>query len=162
MIIDTDVIQNQIWETLTKAVHIYPHVEPVHVGGGLVGAGLVLAAHSVWKDWKKKKGYRMAVRERTAKETELLGQIINDGLFEAECAGKISTQRVRALYGELSKKLNLPDLVPKQHRLPMLKEELKRKRIKEGKLDPKTIGRTVFGQAVGEFAKKFWPVKKAS
>jgi hypothetical protein len=154
MVIDTDKILSDITGHLNTGLSYYEHVHLGHVGLALATAGGVLALYALYKDWKKKKGYRMAVRERTTKEAELLGQIINDGLFEAECAGKISNQRVRALYAEMSKKLDLPDLVPKQHRLPILKEELKRKRIKEGKLDIAQWKRTTFSDTVGKF--KFW------
>lgn len=159
MVIDTDVILANAAETFKNGVHAFQNIGLGDVGMGLIAIGVALAANQLWRSWKKKKGYRMAVRERTTKETELLGQIINDGLFEAECAGKISSQRVRALYNDISKKLDLPDLVPKQYRLPMVKEELKRKRIREGKLDPKTMNKTIFSEKIGGFATKFWPKK---
>lgn len=159
MVINTDDLINSVVDQVKRGMDAFQHINLLEVGIGLVGIGTVAACIQLYRDWKKQKGYRMAVRERTTKETELLSEIINDGLFEAECAGKISNQRVRALYAEMSKKLNLPDLVPKQHRLPILKEELKRKRIKEGKLDVKQWKRTTFSDTVGKF--NFWTKKSA-
>jgi hypothetical protein len=127
------------------------------VGVGLLAVGCVLAAAQLYKDWKKRKGYRMAVRERDVRETELLTNILGDGLFEAEHAGKISNQRARALYDELSRKLDLHDLVPKQHRLKTVKEQIKTRLVKSGKLDPTQIKRTTFAEKIG----KFWNTGKA-
>ncbi len=106
------------------------------------------------RDWKQQRGYRMAVRERTDKETELLCQIINDGLFEAELKGKLSERRMNALYQLCSDKLELPDLIPKERRLKLVKEQVKSRLVKSGKLNPATWRKTTFSTHVGKF--KFW------
>jgi len=154
MVIDTDKILSNVAGHLNTGLSYYEHVHLGHVGLVALTAGCVLGLFALYKDWRKKKGYRMAVRERTTKETELLGQIINDGLFEAELAGKISEQRMNALYRLCSDKLDIPDLIPKQRRLKLVKEEIKARLIKSGKLDISQWKKTTFSDTVGKF--KFW------
>ncbi len=133
----------------------------LEIGVVLLGVGTLLACDLVWRRWLKRKGMRMALRERDLKEKELLTTIINDGLFEAEMAGKISTRRMNELYATLARDLKLDDLVPKKRNCAILKENIKRKRIAEGKLDPKEIGKKKFSERVGSFANKFWRTKAA-
>lgn len=132
----------------------------LELGVAMLTIGTLAAIRELIIEWKKRKGFRMAVRERATKETELLGQIINDGLFEAELAGKISEQRMKALYKLCSEKLDIPDLVPKQTRLKIVKEEVKRRLIKDYKIKPETLTKTTFSETIGGFANKFW--RKAS
>ncbi len=131
----------------------------LEIGVVLVGVGILLACDYGWRRWLKGRGYRMALKDRDRKMNEILTRVINDGLFEAECKGDMSKQEVRRLYAELQAKLNLPDLVPKQHLLASTKERIKSKRIKEGKLDPNTIGKKKFSERIGSFATKFWRPK---
>lgn len=160
MVIDTNELPALMFGQLKAAAEAFQNISLLDAGVMLVTVGTIAGLRQLIVDWKRRKGFRMAVRERTTKETELLCQIINDGLFEAELSGKISEQRMKALYKLCSDKLDLHDLVPKQTRLKILKEELKRKRILEKKLDPKTLSKTKFSEAIGEFANKFW--KKAA
>lgn len=160
MKIDTEEVTAYAVGLLKTATDRAGNVSLLDVGIFLVAAGTILGLRVLYKDWKKKKGYRMAVRERTTKENELLTIIINDGLFEAELAGRLSEQRMNALYNELSKKLDLPDLVPKERRVKIVKDEILRRRIANGKLDPHTWRNTKFSETIGGFANKFW-VKKA-
>lgn len=133
----------------------------LEIGVILVGVGTLLACDLTWRHWLKRKGYRMALRERDLKEKELLTTIINDGLFEAELKGKLSEKRMNELYATLAHDLQLPDLVPKKRNCAILKETLKRKRIHEGKLDPKSFGKKKFSERIGSFANKFWRTKTA-
>lgn len=131
----------------------------------LFSVGVVLALRAIWKDWRKKKGYRMVLRDRNDKAHALLTRIINDGLFEAECAGEISNKEVLDLYREMSKKLDLPDLVPKKHRLKIVKAELKKLRnstdpeiVKARSVKPKIPGglpQPVIRQKFAEYVGKF-------
>lgn len=169
MKIDTDEIYADALSRLEEGKQFFLNLDGFQIGAGLVATGCVLAAYQFYKDWKKRKGYRMAVRERTAKEAELLCSIINDGLFEAEMAGKLSQQRMNALYNEVSKKLGLPDLVPKERRLKIVKEEIKARLFHEDKPEkicPTNKGkslkwhnfhRTTFAEHIG----KFWNTGKA-
>lgn len=148
------------------------HVEDVsllEVGVVLVLLGVSLAFWQVWKDWRKKRGYRMVLRERDKKIHDLLVQIINDGLFEAEVRGDISAQEMNRLYQEISDKLDLADLVPKKRRVHIIKAEIKA-RCGNGFYEkkpnipggpPTPIVREKFTEKMGEFATKFWRNKAA-
>lgn len=98
------------------------------IGIILTTVGLLLGTAYLYRRWRKRRGYRMVVRERMTKNNRLLADIINDGLFEAECAGKISNQEVLKLYAEMAKKLDIPDLVPKKKLAQIVKAELKANR----------------------------------
>ena len=129
---------------LKEAANAFSHLTLLDVGVVFVGVGVLLGLNAIYKDWRAKKaaiaeeerrqkGYRMVLRDRNDKAHALLTRVINDGLFEAECAGELSNKEVLELYKEMSAKLDLPDLVPKKHRLKIVKEELKRQRF--GKID---------------------------
>lgn len=141
-----------------EAADAFQHMTLLDVGVVLVTVGVIAGLNVIIRDWRRKKGYRMVLRDRNDKTHALLTQIINDGLFEAECAGKISNKEVRDLYREMSKKLDLPDLVPKKIRLKIVKEELKRQRFsKESYAEWKARRQPKkFREAMGTFAQKFW------
>lgn len=98
------------------------------IGVGLLCFGTLMGMAYLYRRWRKRRGYRMVVRERMTKNKRLLADIINDGLFEAECAGKISNQEVLKLYADLAKKLDIPDLIPKKKMAQLVKAELKANR----------------------------------
>lgn len=133
MTVDMIDLRDQAITQLKVAANAFQHFTLLDVGVIFVTAGVLAALRAIFLDWRKKKGYRMVLRDRNDKTHALLTQIINDGLFEAECAGKLSNKEVLSLYKEMSSKLDLPDLVPKKHRLKIVKEELKRQRF--GKID---------------------------
>ncbi len=133
MTVDMIDLRDQTVTQLKEVASAFQHLTLLDVGVVCVTIGVLLALRAIWLDWRKKKGYRMVLRDRNDKMHSLLTQIINDGLFEAECAGKISNKEVLELYREMSKKLDLPDLVPKKARLKIVKEDLKRQRF--GKID---------------------------
>jgi len=159
MVIDTDKMFGDVAGHLNTGIRAFENLSLGQVGFGLVAFGGVLALYSLYKDWKKQKGYRMALRERSTKLDEILSQVINDGLFEAELAGKISQKEMNNLYSEISRKLDLPDLVPKQRRCKIVKEEIKARLVKSGKLDISQWKKTTFSDTVGKF--KFWNTDKA-
>lgn len=133
MTVDMIDLRDQAITQLKATASAFQNISLLDVGVTCVTIGVLLALRAIWLDWRKKKGYRMVLRDRNDKAHALLTQVINDGLFEAECAGKLSNKEVLALYKEMSSKLDLPDLVPKKHRLKIVKEELKRQRF--GKID---------------------------
>lgn len=157
--------------TYEQAIKAFQNFNLLDVGVALIGVGTILALNAIYKDWRKKKGYRMVLRDRNDKSHAILTRVINDGLFEAECTGELSNKEVLALYQEMEKKLDLPDLVPKQKRLKIVKAELKALRN-----NPKYAGRNKtpripgdkplqirrFSEKIGTFANKFWKAKKAS
>ena len=128
MTVDMIDLRDNAIAQLKTAANAFQHVSLLDVGVVLVTVGVILALNIIYRDWRKKKGYRMVLRDRNDKAHALLTKIINDGLFEAECAGKISSKEVNALYAEMSHKLALPGLTPKQRRLKIVKAELKKLR----------------------------------
>lgn len=132
------------------------------VGVVLVTVGIVFGLYEWHRSYQKKRGYRMVLRERDNKIHDLLSTIINDGLFEAECRGEISNQEVNRLYQELSKKMCLPDLVPRQRRASIIKSEIKG-RLNNGVYKVKPVipgdrpwqGFQKFRETIGK-ASRFW------
>ncbi len=150
---------------MKEAADAFSHMTLLDVGVVCVAVGVLAGLNVIWKDWRRKKGYRMVLRDRNDKAHALLTQVINDGLFEAECAGKISNKEVLDLYREMSRKLDLPDLVPKKVRLKIVKAELKK--LRNSKADdivaarahkpnipgglPEVVRRKKFKEYVGSF-----------
>lgn len=148
-----------------EAANAFQRMTLLDVGVILISIGILAGLRQLFTDWRKKKGYRMVLRDRNDKAHALLTRIINDGLFEAECAGEISNKEVLSLYKEMSSKLDLPDLVPKKARLKIVKAELKKLRNSKnpdivkarahvpnipGGL-PEVIRRKKFAEYVGKF-----------
>lgn len=129
MTVDMIDLRDNAFAQIKEAANAFQHITLLDVGVVLFGVGVLLGLNAIWKDWRKKKGYRMVLRDRNDKAHALLLEIITDGLQDAECAGKLSYKEVNALYAELSKKLGLHDLIPKQRVVKITKEELKRKRF---------------------------------
>lgn len=130
MTVDMIDLRDQAITQMKAAIEtVQSNVSLLDVGVVLISVGVLAALNAIYKDWRKKKGYRMVLRDRNDKAHALLLQIIQDGLLDAECAGKISYKEVNALYAEMSKKLGLHDLIPKQRMVKITKEELKRKRF---------------------------------
>ena len=153
MTVDMIDLRDQAITQLKEAANAFQHISLLDVGVACVTVGVLLALRAIWLDWRKKKGYRMVLRDRNDKAHALLTQVINDGLFEAECAGKLSNKEVLALYKEMSSKLDLPDLVPKKHRLKIVKEELKRQRF--GKIDYAAWKKARMPQKFAEYIGKY-------
>lgn len=163
MTIDMIEVRNDVVANLMDGVHAFENLTIGEVGLGLVGVGLGLGVIKVYKDWRKKRGYRMVLRERGDKINSLLTTIINDGLFEAELGGKISSQELDRLYAEMASKLNLPDLVPKKRLARIVKSELKRRKhtgVNKGVPnipgEKPAVIKQRFTERVGTFATKFW------
>lgn len=129
MTVDIIDLRDQAITQMKEAANSFQNITLLDVGVVCVAVGVLLALNAIWKDWRKKKRYRMVLRDRNDKVHALLLQIITDGLQDAECAGKISYKEVNALYAEMSKKLDLHDLIPKQRVVKITKEELKRRRF---------------------------------
>lgn len=129
MTVDLIDLRDQTITQLKEVAKAYQNFTLLDVGVVLITVGTLLALRAIYLDWRKKKGYRMVLRDRNDKAHALLLEIITDGLQDAECAGKLSYKEVNALYAELSKKLGLHDLIPKQRVVKITKEELKRKRF---------------------------------
>lgn len=129
MTVDMIDLRDNAIAQMKEAAKAFQNISLLDVGVVLVTVGVLLALNAVFQDWRKKKGYRMVLRDRNDKAHALLTEIIQDGLLDAECAGKISYKEVNALYAEMSRKLGLHDLIPKQRMVKITKEALKRKRF---------------------------------
>lgn len=164
MVIDTIELRDELFAKVKAGAEAFQNITLFEAAVFLWTVAVIAILYQRFVSWKKRKGYRMAVRERTTKETELLTNIIGDGIFEAEFAGKISQQRAKELYDLCSKKLDLPDLVPKQARLEIVKEQIKARRFHSDKKGDtskfEAFKKTTFSETIGGFAEKFW--KKAS
>lgn len=155
MTVDMIDLRDQAVTQLKEVANAFAHMSLLDVGVVLVGVGVLAGLNVIWKDWRKQKGYRMVLRDRNDKAHALLTQVINDGLFELECAGKLSNKEVLALYKEMSSKLDLPDLVPKKHRLKIVKEELKRQRFGAKKIDYNAWKKARLPQKFAEYIGKY-------
>lgn len=124
----------------------------------------ILAASEWYRRWRKGKGLRMALKHEKHRIRELLSEGLNDMILDWEVNGTVSHQEGDALYNELSKKLNLPDLIPRQRRFKIVKNEIKsRLRSPKHAVHPKIPGdkpgvppRKKFKQVKGNLLSKFW------
>ncbi len=122
-----------------------PVITAGEVGAVLVGTGLLLGSAYLFKQWVKLRDVRLAAKaEKTRKDMrlqqamgsrqdrlrEILTEIIDDGILDAEMAGKISEQEMKKLLKEMSEKLDLPELVPTKTRSKIVKQEIKARRAK--------------------------------
>lgn len=95
------------------------------LGLALITIGAIAGIVVLINDWRKRKGYRMIVKDRNQKEHALLLDIFTNGLLEANMAGKISEQRLMVLMKQVGRKLGLLDLLPKKTIAPIVKAELR-------------------------------------
>ena len=163
MNIDMIAVRDQVIAKGHTALDAFMGISLLEAGGVVLALGLLAGAFEWHRRYCKGKGYRMALKVRDRKKKEILSQVINDGLFEAECKGILSNQEVNGLYNELSVKLNLPDLVPAKRRVKIVKSEIKARLHKgEHKTRPHIPGtpepnvRPRMREKLGNFASKFW------
>lgn len=169
MVIDTVQVREAIASNLHEAAETFSNLTLLDVGVALITVGGILALNEVWKSWRKKRGYRMVLRERKDKIDRLLSDIITDGLLTAETNGEISNQEANAKYAELASKLSLPDLIPPKRRAQIVKAEIKgrinRERLaklgkdEKDKFVPITGKKPPFRERIGTFANQFWRSK---
>lgn len=169
MTIDMQEVRDEVIGHLHSGVQMIrdlpPHDYLMMVATVLLGAGGILAANLFYQNWRKKRGYRMVLQERRDKIDRLLSDGINSVLFEAELAGKISSKELDAEYQRIADKLGLPDLIPKERRLKIVKNEIKSRLNKgpKGKkpANPITGKKKPFRERIGTFANQFWRTKGA-
>ena len=99
------------------------------IGWELVAVGLVLLAVQSYRRWKRKKGYRMILKDRNDKKHAFLLDILTDAFEEAERVGKFSRDEINDLYAMCQQRLGLNDLVPKKRIARQVKASLKKDRI---------------------------------
>lgn len=169
MIIDTKEVRDVVVGHLRSGYDALAEVRiedyALDIGFGLLGVAVILVANEAYKSWRKKRGYRMVLQERRDKIDRLLSDGINDLLFEAEMAGKISSKELDAEYRRLAAALKLPDLIPAKRRARIVKNEIKsrlNKAPKHTKLaNPVTGKPKPFREKIGTFANQFWRVRRA-
>lgn len=105
-----------------------PHM-PVLIAVAMIIA-LIILAHWALNSKKTSRGPRkMSTREREKYVKSLLGDIITDGLEDAEFQGKLTRDEVNTWYRRLGNLVDLRDLLPKSQET--IKEGLK-KRVGNG------------------------------
>ena len=153
---------NAAYDTLAS---VSPYDYVLYVGFALFGVGIGLGCIEHYKAWRKKRGYRMVLQERRDKIDRLLADGINDLLFEAELAGKISSKELDAEYQRLAHALKLPDLIPAKRRARIVKNEIKSRLNKAPKgtkpQAPITGKPQPLRVRIGTFANQFWRAKGA-
>jgi predicted methyltransferase MtxX (methanogen marker protein 4) len=164
MVIDLKEVRDDVIGYLVAGVHAFENIDLLDVGLGLILVGGILAANVQYQKWRKARGYRMVLRERKDKIDRILSDILTDGILDAEVAGKMSRQEANAKFSELSKKLDLPDLIPRQRRASIIKDEIKG-RFNRGVYGKKphivTGKKPAFRERIGTFANQFWRAKGA-
>lgn len=167
MVIDMREVRDSVVANLHEVAVAFSNMTLLDVGIGCVTVGIILGANEAWKSWRKKRGYRMVLRERKDKIDRLLSDIITDGLLTAETNGEISNQEANAKYAELASKLNLPDLIPPKRRAQIVKQEIKGRinrerlaKLGKDKFVPITGKKPPFRERFGTFANQFWRAKK--
>jgi hypothetical protein len=121
--------------TLAAVVDSMPEVELPDFNLGTVGlvlvtAGLVAAFFTVLRDWEKRKGFRMILKDRNDKIHAMWLEIIQNGVDDRIEKGTLSRKEGDEMLAKAAKKLGLYDLVPKKRIAPLVKESLKRDRAK--------------------------------
>lgn len=162
-----------------------PHDYLMAVGLGLVGVGTILAANEAWKYWKQRdaralvalekqleqlkaerkgEAIKMILRERRDKIDRELSDGITDLLLTLEIKGKMSSKETNEEFERISKALALYDLIPRQRRFKMLKDEIKG-RFNRGVYGKKpsivTGKKRSVTEKIGTFAQQFWRSKGA-
>lgn len=135
------------------------------VYGVSTGLALSLVLFEVYRRWRKGKGLRMAVKHERQRIRELLSEGLTDMILDWEVKGTISHQEGDQLYNDLSKKLDLPDLIPRQRRFKIVKNEIKSRlrspkhSVKKPNIPgekPINFVRKKFRQSKGSLLSKFW------
>lgn len=149
---------------VTDVVNYISSVDLGTVYGVSLGALAGLCAFEAYRRWRKGKGLRMALKQERLRLKEILSEGLTDMILDWEVKGTISHQEGDKLYNDLSKKLDLPDLIPRQRRYKIVKNEIKT-RLKSPKHEIKKpnipgakppVVQKKFRSSTGSLLKKFW------
>lgn len=113
---------------------------------------------------RKGEAVKMILQERRDKIDRILSDGLTDLLLDAEMAGKLSRKEADEEYQRLSTALHLPDLIPRQRRFSILKDQIKGRfnRGVYGKKPHIVTGKPKpFRERIGTFANQFWRSKGA-
>jgi hypothetical protein len=161
-------IQEHASDTAYRAMEHVHGITTMDIVIGLTATIAVLGVYEWHRRWVKGKGLRMALKREHHRVREWLSEGLTELILQGEVDGKISYQEGNRLYNELSQKLDLPDLIPRERRAKIIKEEIKR-RIKSTEPElkrarqpvkipgdkPKVQAKKKFRQATGSLLKKF-------
>lgn len=151
--------------SVTDAVTYISSVDLGMVYGVSLGTLAGLCALEAYRRWRKGKGLRMALKQERLRLKEILSEGLTDMILDWEVKGTISHQEGDTLYNELSKKLDLPDLIPRQRRYKIVKNEIKNRlrspkhEVKKPNIPGDKPGvqvRKKFKQTSGSLLRKFW------
>lgn len=159
---------------LAEAAYMFqlPEVNIGNVGVALLTMGIIAACVVVYRDWRKRKGFRMILKDRNDKKHAVLLDILTDGILDRQMKGEISNKEGAELLALCAKKLELYDLVPKKRIASVVKSSLKNDRRKREMMrakgeynehplakstggPPTPLVRKPFSERVGAAA-KFW------
>lgn len=155
--------------TVTDSVNYVASVDLGMIYGVSLGTMAGLLALEWYRRWRKGKGLRMALKQERLRLREILSEGLTDMICDWEAEGKISHQEGDALFNDLSKKLDLPDLIPRQRRYEIVKNEIKT-RLRSPKHNVKKpnipggspavpVKPKTFRQSTGNLISKFWKTK---
>jgi len=120
---------------LMELYNVLPDVELPEFNLGTLGlilvtAGVVAGVFQYIRDWDKRKGFRMVLKDRNEKKHAMWLEIIQDGVDARLEKGLISSKEANEMIADAAVKMKLYDLLPKKRIAPMVKESLKRDRAK--------------------------------
>lgn len=168
MVIDTDKVVTSIYKALSS--WSFEDINLGDVGVGLIIVGAIAAAFQIHRDWVKRKGFRMVLKDRNDKKHAIWLEIIQDGVDDRVEKQEISRKEGDEMIAEAAKKMKLYDLLPKKRIARMVKETLKRDRAlreqarKKGEYQervpipggpPTPIVKPKFTERLGKTAAKF-------
>ena len=120
-------LQDHVIEATNHAVTTVSSFGVPDIAIGVLTTVVVLGVYDLHQRWVKGKGLRMALKREHLRVREWLSEGLTDMILQGEVDGKISHQEGDRLYRELSDKLDLPDLIPRERRAKIIKEEIKRR-----------------------------------
>ncbi len=164
-----------ITDYLVELYNVLPDIDMPEFNLGTLGlilvtAGVVAGIFLFIRDWDKRKGFRMVLKDRNDKIHAMWLEIIQtgvDGLLERQ---EISQKEASKMFADAAAKMKLYDLLPKKRIAPMVKETLKRDRAKREQArkagtyvekspipggPPTPVTRPKFSEVLGKAAARF-------
>lgn len=162
-------VMSHLYVVADNTMSVIHTMDSMDVAIGLSAMIAILGVYEWHRRWVKGRGLRMAVKREEQRVREWLSEGLTDLILQGEVDGKISHQEGDKLYNELSKKLDLPDLIPRQRRFKIVKNEIKtrlkstepeaelaRKKVHIPGGMPEVVVRKKFRQSAGGLIQKFW------
>lgn len=162
-------IEMLLSNTVTDTVNYVTSVDFSMIYGVSLGTMFGILGIEAYRRWRKGKGLRMALKQEKLRLREKLSMGLTNMICDWEADGSVSHQEGDALFNELSKKLDLPDLIPRQRRYEIVKNEIKA-RLRSPKHQVKKpnipggspavpVKPKTFRQSTGNLISRFWKTK---